>query len=170
MVLFSWSDWLEKQATERVRNAIEDIVALSPDVAYVGDDGKPTPVEEVEIGTTLIVKSGEKVAIDGIVIFGTGTVDESMLTGESRPVRKRVGDEVSGGTINIGNGFFKMKTSAVSSDSAVARLARLVEEAQAKKSPTENLVESIAKVYTPVIFASAILLGSIPWFWGSEME
>ena len=92
-----------------------------------------------------------------------------MLTGESRPVRKRVGDEVSGGTINIGNGFFKMKTSAVSSDSAVARLARLVEEAQAKKSPTENLVESIAKVYTPVIFASAILLGSIPWFWGSEI-
>ena len=169
MVLFSWSDWLEKQATERVRNAIEDIVALSPDVAYVGDDGIPTPVEEVEIGTTLIVKSGEKVAIDGIVIFGTSTVDESMLTGESRPVRKRVGDEVSGGTINIGNGFFKMKTSAVSSDSAVARLARLVEEAQAKKSPTENLVESIAKVYTPVIFASAILLGSIPWFWGSEI-
>jgi len=169
MVLFSWSDWLERQATERVRAAISDIVALSPDIAYVGDNGVPTPVEDVAIGTTVIVKPGEKVPIDGVVIFGSSTVDQSMLTGESRPVHKRIGEDVSGGTINVGNSFLKVQTTVLSSDSAVARLARLVEEAQAKTSPTENLVETIAKYYTPIVFGGAILLGSIPWAWGPEV-
>ena len=92
-----------------------------------------------------------------------------MLTGESRPVHKRIGEDVSGGTINVGNSFLKVQTTVLSSDSAVARLARLVEEAQAKTSPTENLVETIAKYYTPIVFGGAILLGSIPWAWGPEV-
>ena len=168
MVLFSWSDWLESKATERVRGAIESIVALTPEVAYVGENQLPTPVEEVLIGTLVSVKPGSKVPIDGVVTSGETSVDESMLTGESRPVHKRVGDEVSGGTINVGGGFIEVKTTVLSSDSAVARLTRLVEEAQNKRSPTEQLVATFAKYYTPTIFVSAVLMASLSWAWGPE--
>ncbi len=169
MVLFSWSDWLESFATERVRGAIEAIVALTPEVAYIGENATPTPVEDVKIGSLISIRSGDKVPIDGTVVSGESTVDESMLTGESRPVRKRLGDSVSGGTVNVGGGFLKVKTTVLACDSAVAKLTRLVEEAQRRKSPTEQLVETVAKYYTPIIFCCSLLLATIPWIWGAEV-
>jgi len=115
------------------------------------------------------VKSGDKIPCDGVVIEGKSSVDESSLTGESRPVKKGPGDEVSGGTINSGNTQIVVQTTRSSDDSAVSRLIRLVEEAQANRSETEKIVDSFAKVYTPIVVFSALAMCTIPWYWGAEI-
>jgi len=115
------------------------------------------------------VKSGDKIPCDGIIVEGNSNVDESSLTGESRPVKKGPKDEVSGGTVNSGNTQIIIQTSRTSDDSAVSRLIRLVEEAQANRSETEKIVDSFAKVYTPVVVFSAFAMCTIPWFWGTEV-
>merc|ERR550534_127439 len=111
-----------------------------------------------------MVKSGDRIPLDGNIILGETAIDESNLTGESKPIRKRVGDTVSAGTINVGSGFIIMKSSASSEDSAVAKLGRLVEEAATQRSETEQMVEMIAKVYTPTIVCIAILCAILPYF------
>ncbi len=165
--LFSLSEWLESLSTARARNALSSIAKLRPDRARVRDNATNTfrivPATSVVVGSIVSVPTGDKVPCDGIVVEGTSTMDESSLTGESRPIQKGVGDSVSGGTINSGRSQLLVKTTSLSDDSAVARLIRLVEEAQTNRSPTEQLIDEFAKRYTPIVVLAAISMCTFPW-------
>jgi Zn2+/Cd2+-exporting ATPase len=171
--LFAFSEWLEVRATTRARDALSAIVKLRPESANLvhPKTGEVITVSAsaVPIGALVYVRTGDKIPCDGVLVEGSSTVDESSLTGESRPVRKGPNDPVSGGTINSGSTQMKVRTTATADDSAVARLIRLVEEAQANRSETEQLVDEFARVYTPVIVFAAILMCSIPWIWGRDI-
>lgn len=171
--LFSISDWLETLCTSRARNALSAIVKLKPERAKVKDpvDGRFVfvPASEVPIGSIVSVRTGDKIPCDGKVVEGKSVVDESSLTGESRPVQKVPGDLVSGGTINAGLAQLMIKTTSTVDESAVARLIRLVEDAQANRSPTEKLVDEFAKRYTPVVVLLAISMCTFPWIVGGDI-
>ena len=165
--LFSISDYLAHFTSKKARDALQKIVELKPESAnLIHPQTKELiliPVESVPIGALVAVKSGDKVPCDGVVVEGTSTFDESSLTGESRPIQKVCGDEVSGGTVNSGNTQIIVQTTSNSEESAVSRLVKLVEEAQANRSETEQLVDRIANVYTPVILVAALCMLTIPW-------
>jgi len=171
--LFSLSEWLEVRATSRANDALTSIVKLKPERANLIQPKTKeliiVPAASVPVGAMVAVKSGDKIPCDGVVEEGKSTVDESSLTGESRPVKKGPGDEVSGGTVNSGNTQIVVRTTRSSDDSAVSRLVRLVEEAQANRSETEKIVDSFAKVYTPIVVFSALAMCTIPWYWGEEI-
>jgi len=171
--LFSISDWLENRATARAQNALAEIVSLRPEKANlihpITKAVVVVPPSAVSVGAILSVKTGDKVPCDGIIIEGKTTVDESSLTGEHRPVQKNINDKVSGGTINSGNGEIVVRTTATADNSAVAKLIRLVEEAQANRSETEKIVDEFARYYTPVVIFAGICMVSIPWAWGRDI-
>ena len=171
--LFSISDWLESLSTARARNALSSIVKLRPERAKVKNPTTNTfvivPAASVPVGSIVSVRTGDKIPCDGVVIEGSSAVDESSLTGESRPVSKCPGDTVSGGTINAGVAQLLVKTTSTADNSAVARLIKLVEEAQANRSPTELLIDAYAKRYTPVVIIVALLMCTIPWAFGRDI-
>jgi Cd2+/Zn2+-exporting ATPase len=127
------------------------------------------PADRVPLGSLISVKTGDKVAADGIVVEGSSAIDESSLTGEARPAHKKIGDGVKGGTINIGVTQLVVRTTTTVEDSAVARLIRLVEEAQSDRSPTEKMIDTFAKSYTPSVMLMAVLMCTVPWAWGTEV-
>lgn len=171
--LFAMSEWLEVRATSRARAALSSIVNLRPDRANIvhpqTKELVEIPATAVPVGALVAVRAGEKIPCDGKVVEGASTVDESSLTGESKPVRKTIGNRVSGGTINSGNTQLMIQTTRSSDDSAVSRLIRLVENAQANRSETEKVVDAFARVYTPIIVLVAFLMCTIPWAWGQEV-
>ena len=170
--LFALSEWLEVRATSRARQALAAIVDLRPETACLvhpfTQELLTIPATAVPLGALVSVKTGDKIPCDGVVVDGVSTVDESSLTGESRPIRKGPKDKVSGGTVNSGLSPLMVQTTSTSDDSAVARLIRLVEEAQANRSETEKLVDEFAKIYTPIVVLSALLMCSISWAFGPE--
>ena len=170
--LFAISESLETRATARARNALAAIVCLRPERASVINpitkDIVVLPSNAVAVGTLVSVSTGSMIPCDGIVFEGKSTVDESSLTGESRPVHKGIGSAVSGGTLNSGSTRLIVKTTSTSNNSAIARLIRLVEEAQANRSETEKLVDAFAKVYTPIVLLTAVCMCTIPWAFGPE--
>ena len=170
--LFALSEWLEVRATSRARQALAAIVDLRPETACLvhpfTQELLMIPATAVPLGALVSVKTGDKIPCDGVVVDGVSTVDESSLTGESRPIRKGPKDKVSGGTVNSGLSPLMVQTTSTSDDSAVARLIRLVEEAQANRSETEKLVDEFAKIYTPIVVLSALLMCSISWAFGPE--
>jgi Cd2+/Zn2+-exporting ATPase len=170
--LFALSEWLEVCATARARKALSAIVQLRPESANLvhPQTGEivVVPVAAVPVGALVSVRMGDKVPCDGVVVEGTSTVDESSLTGESRPVRKTPKENVSGGTINLQN-VLMVRTTSTADDSAVAKLIRLVEEAQANRSETEKLVDEFARVYTPIVVLAALVMCTIPWAWGRDV-
>ena len=172
MFLFALSEWLERRATSRVLQALSAIVDLKPDKANLVHHETGELIEvaasAVPTGALVAVKTGEKIPCDGVVEEGQSTVDESSLTGESRPIRKCPNAPVSGGTVNSGISQLLIRTTALAENSAVARLVRLVEEAQANRSETEKMVEEFAKIYTPLVVFAATLMCTIPWAFGSE--
>lgn len=165
--LFASSEWLESKATSRARNALSTIVTLKPDIANLINPLTTeiivVPAGAVSVGSVVSVRTGDKIPCDGIVIEGQSTVDESSLTGESRPVKKKVNDEVSGGSMNNGSTQLLVKVTATVDNSAIARLIRLVEEAQVNRSKTEKLVDEFAKRYTPFVVLAALSMISFPW-------
>jgi Cd2+/Zn2+-exporting ATPase len=165
--LFAISEWLETRATSRARNALSAIVNLRPERANlinpVTKDVVVVPASAVAVGALVSVRTGDKIPCDGIVVEGQSTVDESSLTGESRPVKKGPSDMVSGGTINVGTTHLLVRTTSTVDTSAVARLIQLVEEAQSNRSPTEIFVDKFAKLYTPVVILLALCMCTIPW-------
>ena len=171
--LFSVSDYMEVRASSRARRALQAIIQLRPDHASVIDEETKditiVPATHVPIHALLSVRTGDKIAADGIVVEGTSSIDQSSLTGESMPVRVTVGSTVSGGSINIGASQLHIRTTASVQDSAVSRLIRLVEDAQSNRSPTEKLVDAFARAYTPAIVGMAVILATIPWFWGTDV-
>ena len=117
----------------------------------------------------MIVKTGDYIPSDGLVVEGSSFVDESSLTGESVPVQKERNNSVFGGIINIGDTRLLVKTTSSVESSALSRLIRLVEESASNRSPTENIVDAFAKRYTPIVLFTAILMCIIPWFWGRNV-
>ena len=171
--LFAISEWLEARATKKARRALGEIVSLRPDYAHVIDpnDGSIViiPATGLPVGCLVSVRTGDKVPADGIVVEGTSTVDESSLTGEARPIDKRPGSEVSGGSINVGSTQLVIRTTSTVGDSTLSRLIQLVEEAQANASETEKLVDAFARKYTPFVLVIAFCLCTFPWFFGGEV-
>jgi cation transport ATPase len=171
--LFALSEWLEVRATTRARQALSAIVNLRPDKANLVHPATQelivVPASVVPVGALVSVRTGDKIPCDGVVVEGESTVDESSLTGESRPIRKGPQDKVSGGTVNSGETQLLVRTISTAENSAVSRLIRLVEEAQANRSETEQLVDEFAKFYTPLVVLAALLMCSIPWAFGKEL-
>ena len=123
---------------------------------------------DVPVGAIVAVKTGDKIPCDGVVVEGQSAVDESSLTGESRPIKKGPKDLVSGGTVNCGQTHLMIQTTKTAENSAISRLVTLVEEAQANRSQTERIVDEFAKVYTPVVVLAALCMCTIPWAFGSD--
>ncbi|CAB9504971.1 Putative inactive cadmium/zinc-transporting ATPase HMA3 [Seminavis robusta] len=165
--LFSLSDWLEGLATTRGRNALSAIVSLRPEFAWIvhpkTKEQQMIPASYVPVGAIVAVKTGDKIPCDGVVVEGQSAVDESSLTGESRPVKKQPKSLVSGGTVNCGQNHLMIQTTSTAENSAISRLVTLVEEAQANRSETEKLVDEFAKVYTPIVVLAALCMCTIPW-------
>ncbi|MWN32737.1 MULTISPECIES: heavy metal translocating P-type ATPase [unclassified Gilliamella] len=150
--------WLESNAKRQTTQAIKALSALRPDVALVrrGDQEVSLPISQVKVHDIVIIKPGDRIPVDGIVIEGVSSSDESMLTGESLPVNKTVNDAVTGGTIN-GEGLLIVKTTAIQSDSTLSKIIEMVESAQAKKAPIQRVVDRISAVFVPVILLIALV-------------
>jgi P-type Cu+ transporter len=148
---------LEARAKGRTSDAIRRLMGLQPKTARVVRDGveADVPVEDLAVGDMIMVRPGEKVAVDGVVVSGRSIIDESLLTGEPVPVEKEAGDEVVGGTIN-GSGAFVFQATKVGRDTALAQIVRLVQEAQGQKAPIQRLADRISGVFVPVVVSIAI--------------
>jgi len=155
---------LEALAKGRTSEAIKTLMGLQAKTAVVIRDGKEMniPVEEVVVGDVLLIKPGEKVPVDGEVLEGTSSVDESMLTGESIPVDKKTGDRVIGATINK-NGILKVKATKVGKETALAQIIKVVEEAQGSKAPIQRIADVISGIFVPIVVGIA-LVAFLVWF------
>ncbi|HEY1080824.1 MAG TPA: heavy metal translocating P-type ATPase [Prosthecobacter sp.] len=162
--LFALSELLESWSVGRARRAIASLLKLTPQTALVrGPDGKTSeqPVGMVAVGTQISVRSGERIPLDGEIISGNSAVNQAPITGESVPVDKNSGDLVFAGTIN-GEGSLLVKVNKAAADSTLARIIKMVEEAEEQKAPTQRFVDKFARVYTPAVFAIALLVALLP--------
>lgn len=159
---------LEGRAKSRASEAIRRLMGLQPQTArVVRNNGElDIRIEEVVVNDTIIVRPGERIPVDGVVLDGSTTVDESMVTGESMPVGKTTGGRVTGGTIN-GNGSITFRATAVGKDTVLAHIAKLVEDAQGSKAPIQGLADKIAAVFVPVVIAIAVLSFVLWYFIGN---
>jgi len=162
---------LEALAKGRTSESIRKMLELQPKTALVIRDNKEQeiPVEEVIVGDTAIVKPGGRVPVDGKVIDGSSSVDQSLLTGESVPVEKNVGDEVIGGTMNQ-SGWLKFKATKVGADTALAQIVRLVEEAQGSKAPVQRLADTVSAYFVPTVLGIGIITFLAWYLSGSELS
>jgi P-type Cu+ transporter len=155
---------LELKAKGRTSEAIKKLMGLRAKTARVVRDGaeRDIPVEEVLVGETVVVRPGEKLPVDGVVLEGHSSVDESMLTGESLPVEKRQGDQVIGATLNQ-TGSFRFRATQVGKDTALAQIVRLVQDAQGSKAPVQRVVDQVSHYFVPSVLILAIAAAVI-WF------
>ncbi len=160
---------LEARAKHQATRAIGRLVALQPVTALVRVDGVDTdrPVAQVRVGDLVVVRPGERLAVDGVVVEGISPVDESMLTGEPVPVVKRASDRVVGGTVN-GAGGIVVRTTAVGAATVLAQIVRLMQDAQASRAPIQHLADRVAAVFVPVVAALAVLTVAGWWLLGGE--
>jgi Cd2+/Zn2+-exporting ATPase len=155
--LFALGSYLEGRTMRKTRNALEELLEMTPDTATVRRDGeqREVPAREVEAGEIVIVKPGEKIPVDGDVVEGESAVNQAPVTGESAPVHKGDGDEVYAGTINQ-EGSLDVETTGSGTDTTLQRIIKRVEKAQEAQSPTETLIDRFAKYYTPGVLALSI--------------
>lgn len=158
--LFSLAEWFESFGVERSRKAVAALIKKSPKVAQL-KTGETVPVEEVEIGMIVVVKPGELIPMDGVVVAGGSSVDEAAITGESTPSDKIVKSNVFAGTLNI-QGYLEIQVEKKSSDSTFARIITLIEEAQASRAPTQTFIDNFARYYTPLVVVVSLLTVVIP--------
>ncbi len=164
--------WLESRAKRQTTAAIRALHALRPEMAHLIDwDGseKDIPIDELRVGDQLAVRPGERVPADGVLREGATQVDESMLTGEPLPVAKGVGDQLTGGSIN-GDGRVLLQVTAAGSESVLAHIIRLVEDAQAGKAPVQRLVDKVSAVFVPTVMLIGLLTFLGWWFSGLDTE
>ena len=163
--------WLESRAKRQTTSAIQALQTLQPPVARVLRGGQESEIgiAEIAIGDIVVVKPGERIPVDGLVVEGDSHVDESMVTGESLPVSKRVGDAITGGTINA-DGLLLIKTGAVGTETTLARIIRLVEDAQAVKAPMQRMVDQVSAVFVPVVLLIAFLTLAGWWWSGGDAQ
>ncbi len=172
LFLFSFSNVLQRHALERTQRAIESLLTLRPDKALrkTAAGSEVVPIESLEIGDTVIVRPGELMPVDGLVTEGHGNVDESSLTGESMPVSKSAGDEVFAGTLNQ-SGALEIQVTRKSADSTLAKMVKLVAEAQAEKSDTQRFLEKAEQVYAAAVIAFTVVAFLVPWLaWGESFD
>ena len=150
--------WLEAAARRQTTEAIRALQALRPATARVRMEGvdRDIPIESIKLDDHVVIRPGERVPVDGVITEGHSQIDESMLTGESMPVDKQVGDTVTGGAINT-HGLLIARTTAVGTETTLARIIRLVENAQAAKAPIQRLVDKVSAVFVPVVMVIALL-------------
>jgi len=161
--------YLEARAKGRTSDAIKKLIGLQAKTATVVRDGKEQaiPIEQVEVGDIVIVKPGEKVPVDGVLTEGRSSIDESMVTGESMPVSKKIGDEVVGATINK-TGSFTFKANKVGEDTVLAQIVKLVQEAQGSKAPIQRMADVVASYFVPAVLAIAVLTFVLWMIFGGE--
>ena len=169
ITLVALGRWLEARARGRTSEAIRRLVSLAPRTARVrrGDAEVEVPTAEVEVGDLIRIRPGERIPVDGVVIEGASTLDESMLTGESLPVDKAAGASVFGGTVNR-TGSFVFRATRVGSETTLARIVKLVEEAQGSRAPIQRLADRVAAVFVPVVLGIAALTFAGWWLFGPE--
>ncbi|MDR0888397.1 MAG: heavy metal translocating P-type ATPase [Coriobacteriales bacterium] len=162
VTLIQLGDTLEDLAMGRSSQAMRTLMGLAPHTATVLENGqeREIAIDDVNPGDTIIVKPGSKIPVDGTIIQGESTVDESMLTGESAPVDKKAGSEVFAATMNK-TGFLTFKATKVGGDTALAGIIKLVEEAQGSKAPVARLADKVASVFVPIVFGIALIVGGI---------
>ncbi len=163
LFLFSLAELLEDYAADRARHAIEALMELKPEIATVRRDGEEVTVavEDVWPGEVFVLRPGDRVPLDGLVIEGSSSMDQATITGESTPVSKLLGDEVYAGTINL-NGFLAVRVTKLVEETMLARILRMVEEAEESRSPTEAFVDRFAAFYTPSVILLAIAVAAVP--------
>jgi len=156
---------LETRAKGQTSDAIKKLMGLQAKTAHVIRNGQEAdiPIEEVVEGDILFVRAGEKIPVDGVILEGSSSVDESMLTGESMPVSKKQGDQVIGATLNK-NGSFTFKATKVGKDTALAQIVKLVEEAQGSKAPIQHLADKISGIFVPIVILIALATFTVTFF------
>ncbi len=167
LFLFSLGHALEERALDRARSAVRALADLAPKTALVKRDGKEQelPVESLQLDDVVIVRPGVRIPVDGIILDGNSGIDQSSVTGESLPVDKTVGDQVFASTVN-GEGALEVKVTRLAKDSTLARVMKMVEEAQAQKSPTQQTVEKFERVFVPAVLILTALVIVIPPLFG----
>ncbi|MGX9864036.1 heavy metal translocating P-type ATPase, partial [Pseudomonas moraviensis] len=164
MFLFTVAELIEARSLDRARNAISGLMQMTPEQATVLQaDGnwREQEVKSVDLGARVRVKPGERIALDGVVVSGSSTVDQAPITGESLPVEKTVGDKVFAGTINQA-GSLEYTVTAAANNSTLARIIHAVEQAQGARAPTQRFVDQFSKIYTPAVFVFALAVAVIP--------
>ncbi len=171
LTLITLGKFFEARAKGRTSDAINKLLNLAPKTATVVRNGAETviPAEEVEKGDVLIVKAGESIPVDGILLDGTASVDESAITGESIPVDKKQGDKVIGATINK-SGYFHMEATKVGDETALAQIIRLVDDATSSKAPIAKLADKVAGVFVPIVITIAIISAIVWMICGASFE
>ncbi|KST65409.1 heavy metal translocating P-type ATPase [Mastigocoleus testarum] len=170
--LFSLGTTLQSFTLGRTRNAIRDLMDLTPPIATIkrGDEEVNVPISSIEVGEIITVRPGQRIALDGKVIYGISAVDQSPITGESVPVDKEAGDDVFGGTLNQ-TGYLEVKTTRKSNETTMARIIHLVEEAQGSRARSQQWVDKFASIYTPLVILLAIAIAIIPTvFFSQDMK
>ena len=163
MLFYQIGEWFQAYAVGKSRKNISELMDIRPDYANIEKNGKLERVdpESVEIGTLIVVQPGEKVPIDGVVVSGTSNLNTSALTGESLPRSVSIGEDVTSGCINL-TGVISVRTTKLFGDSTVSQILELVENASSRKSQSEAFITRFARVYTPIVFFSALSLAIIP--------
>ncbi|MCX7322660.1 MAG: heavy metal translocating P-type ATPase, partial [Hyphomicrobiales bacterium] len=161
--LFLIGELLEGVAASRARASIQDLTKLVPETARLERDGRveEVPAASLEVQTVIQVRPGDRIPADGVIIAGESAIDEAPVTGESTPVRKGIDGTVYAGTIN-GDGVLRVRVTAAAADNTIARVVRLVEEAQESKAPTERFIDRFSRVYTPGVVVVAALIAVVP--------
>lgn len=163
MLFYQIGELFQSYAVNRSRQSISAMMDICPEYANIEEDGKLKQVDpdDVEIGTEIVIKAGERVPLDGVVVSGTSFVDTSALTGESVPREVTEGSEIISGCVN-GSGLLKVRTTKEFDDSTVAKILELVENASSKKAHVENFITKFAKYYTPIVVCAAVILAFLP--------
>lgn len=163
VLLFAVSEQLERFSMDKARQSIRSLMGIAPRKAYIrrNQEEMLVHVKDIVVGDTMLVKPGEKLAMDGNVIKGHSSINQAAITGESLPVEKREGDAVYAGTLNT-EGYLEVEVSKVVKDTTLAKIIHLVEEAQAKRAPSQSFIDRFAKYYTPAIMVVALLVATFP--------
>jgi len=172
MALFALAEAIEARSLDRARNAVESLMAMTPETATIQTPSgwQSLPAREVTVDSLARVRPGERIALDGRVVAGQSAVDQSPITGESVPVDKAAGDELFAGSINT-EGELQYHVTAAADDSTLARIIRTVQEAQASRAPTQRQIDVFARYYTPAVFVFAVLIALVaPLAFGGEWQ
>jgi len=169
--LFSLGHSLEERALDKARSAITALADLAPKTALVrkGDGEQDIPVEQLLLRDVVIVRPGTRIPVDGVILSGSSGVDQSPVTGESIPVDKAPGDQVFAGTIN-GQSVLEVQVNRLAADSTLSRVVEMVEEAQAQKSPTQQLMELFERLFVPAVLAGSLLVIGVPPLFGMSLS
>ena len=172
LFLFAIAELLEELSEQRARDAIRELMKITPNEATVEKDGRQVrvKVEDLKVNDVVLVKEGERIPIDGVIIWGKALVNQAPVTGEQQPLLKTVGSTVFAGSISVG-GTIKVKATHTAHESTIARIARLIEQAETRKAPTERFINTFSRYYTPSVILLAVLMAIVPpMFFGGAFK